>query len=147
MSGKDHRENIGIDLPFIPDLAPKHCLSRTGNIIKYLSHPHHGLFSRLASGKRFRSLRLRTTRYCKSFCPYCNINLKNYVAHCSSCSHWINTEFMLLFFCAHLFSFEVNSTVSGYICGTFCKSKKCLIILECIFLNVILFYMIFLMLW
>ncbi|XP_027131739.1 uncharacterized protein LOC113744876 [Larimichthys crocea] len=60
---------IGTSLPSIQDVAQKRCMARAVNISRDSSHPHHGLFSLLASGKRFRSIRCRTTRFCNSFVP------------------------------------------------------------------------------
>ncbi|KAM4532184.1 uncharacterized protein V3H82_026049 [Fundulus diaphanus] len=53
---------IGAPLPSIKDISSQRCVSRARNIIRDPSHPHHGLFSLLPSGKRFRSIRCRSTR-------------------------------------------------------------------------------------
>ena len=58
----------GTSLPSIQDITPKCCMSRAGNIIR--DHPHHELFSVLASGKRFCSIRCRTTKLYNSFFPH-----------------------------------------------------------------------------
>ncbi len=58
---------IGSSLPSIQDLAHNRCLSRAQNIVKDPTHPHYGLFTLLPSGKRFRSIRCRTVRFCNSF--------------------------------------------------------------------------------
>ncbi|KAI4903633.1 hypothetical protein NFI96_009461, partial [Prochilodus magdalenae] len=50
----------GTQLPTIQDIYHKRCLGR--NIIKDVSHPNHGLFTPLPSGRRYRSLRSRTSR-------------------------------------------------------------------------------------
>ncbi|KAF7646089.1 hypothetical protein LDENG_00193790 [Lucifuga dentata] len=60
---------IGISLPSILDIGRKRCLTRANNIIRDSTHPHHGLFSLLNSGRRFRSVRSRTARFCNSFIP------------------------------------------------------------------------------
>ncbi|KAI4876126.1 hypothetical protein NFI96_006695, partial [Prochilodus magdalenae] len=52
----------GIQLPTIQDIYHKRCLGRARNIIKDVSHPNHGLFTLLPSGRRYRSLRSRTSR-------------------------------------------------------------------------------------
>nr|XP_049579054.1 uncharacterized protein LOC125970577 [Syngnathus scovelli]XP_049579055.1 uncharacterized protein LOC125970577 [Syngnathus scovelli] len=44
---------IGAPLPSIQDISSQRCMSRARNIINDPSHPHHGLFSLLPSGKRF----------------------------------------------------------------------------------------------
>ncbi|KAM4541264.1 uncharacterized protein V3H82_023100 [Fundulus diaphanus] len=60
---------IGGPLPSIKDISFQRCMSRACNIIRDPSHPHHGLFSPLPSGKRFRSICCRSSRFCKSFFP------------------------------------------------------------------------------
>ncbi|KAM4523301.1 uncharacterized protein V3H82_001565 [Fundulus diaphanus] len=60
---------IGAPLPSIKDISSQRCVSRAHNIIRDPSQPHHGLFSLLPSGKRFRSIRCRSTRFCNSFFP------------------------------------------------------------------------------
>ncbi|XP_061143633.1 uncharacterized protein LOC133160076 isoform X1 [Syngnathus typhle] len=57
---------IGAPLPSIQDLSSQRCVSRARNIISDPSHPHQGLFSLLPSGKRFRSVRCRSTRFCNT---------------------------------------------------------------------------------
>uniref|UniRef100_A0AAZ1Y5A1 Reverse transcriptase domain-containing protein n=1 Tax=Oreochromis aureus TaxID=47969 RepID=A0AAZ1Y5A1_OREAU len=59
----------GAPLPAIKDIYRKRCLKRAGKIIKDPSHPSHGLFTLLPSGRRYRSLRTKTTRYRNSFFP------------------------------------------------------------------------------
>ncbi|KAI4879859.1 hypothetical protein NFI96_004004 [Prochilodus magdalenae] len=51
----------GTPLPAIEDIYRKRCLKRAGKIIKESSHPAHTLFTLLPSGRRYRSLRTRTT--------------------------------------------------------------------------------------
>lgn len=60
---------IGTSLPSIQDIAENRCASRARKICSDSSHPHYGLFILLASGKRFRSMRCRTTRFYNSFFP------------------------------------------------------------------------------
>ena len=55
--------------PLIQDLYTSRCCKRTINIIKDNTHPAHKLFSPLPSGKRYRSLRCKTTRLSNSFFP------------------------------------------------------------------------------
>lgn len=60
---------IGTLLPSFQDIAKKRCLTRAKNLTKDPTHPHHGLFSLLPSGSRFRSIRCRTARFSKQFPP------------------------------------------------------------------------------
>uniref|UniRef100_A0A3B5PZ90 Reverse transcriptase domain-containing protein n=1 Tax=Xiphophorus maculatus TaxID=8083 RepID=A0A3B5PZ90_XIPMA len=60
---------IGAPLPSIQDISSQRCVSRGRNIVSDPSHPHHGLFSLLPSGKRFCSIRCRSTRFRNSFFP------------------------------------------------------------------------------
>lgn len=55
--------------PAIQDLYPSRCRKRTTNIIKDTTHPAHKLFTPLPSGKRYRSMRCKTTRFKNSFFP------------------------------------------------------------------------------
>ncbi|XP_013868639.1 RNA-directed DNA polymerase from mobile element jockey [Austrofundulus limnaeus] len=59
----------GAPLPAIKDIYRKRCLKRAGKITKDSTHPAHTLFSLLPSGRRYRSLRTRTTRHRNSFFP------------------------------------------------------------------------------
>lgn len=56
-------------LPPIQDLYPSRCQRRAINIIKDPTHPSHTLFTLLPSGKRYSSMRCRTTRLSNSFFP------------------------------------------------------------------------------
>uniref|UniRef100_A0A3B1K1K8 Reverse transcriptase domain-containing protein n=1 Tax=Astyanax mexicanus TaxID=7994 RepID=A0A3B1K1K8_ASTMX len=60
---------VGATLRPLGDLAKQRCLMRATNIIKDQTHPSHGLFSLLPSGRRYRSLTCRTTRFRDSFYP------------------------------------------------------------------------------
>ena len=60
---------IGTPLPPIKDIADSRCLSRAHRILSDPTHPQHGLFSRLPSGRRFRSIRCRTARLRNSYFP------------------------------------------------------------------------------
>ncbi|KAI4875439.1 hypothetical protein NFI96_005874 [Prochilodus magdalenae] len=57
----------GTPLPAIEDIYRKRCLKRAGKIIKESSHPAHTLFTLLPSGRRYRSLRTRTTSFTEIF--------------------------------------------------------------------------------
>uniref|UniRef100_A0A3Q3G1R3 Reverse transcriptase domain-containing protein n=1 Tax=Labrus bergylta TaxID=56723 RepID=A0A3Q3G1R3_9LABR len=56
-------------LPAIEDVQRTRCLRRAHGILKDSSHPAHRLFTLLPSGRRFRSLRTRTSRLRNSFFP------------------------------------------------------------------------------
>ena len=60
---------IGTPLPAIQDVADSRCLSRAHRILSDPTHPQHGLFSLLPSGRRFRSIRCRTARLRNSYFP------------------------------------------------------------------------------
>ncbi|XP_066515057.1 butyrophilin-like protein 3 [Hoplias malabaricus] len=66
---KTAQRTIGTELPTIEDIYHKHCLGKARNIVKDITHPNHGLFSLLPSGRHYRSLRSRTSRLRKSFFP------------------------------------------------------------------------------
>ncbi|KAF7664535.1 hypothetical protein LDENG_00172280, partial [Lucifuga dentata] len=59
----------GASLPAIEDIYRKRCLRRAINITKDSCHPAHGLFALLPSGRCYRNLRTRTTRFWNSFFP------------------------------------------------------------------------------
>lgn len=59
----------GSTLPSIESVQSKRCLRRALSIAKDCSHPNHGLFTLLPSGRRYRSLRCRTSRSRNSFFP------------------------------------------------------------------------------
>lgn len=60
---------INTDLPQLHDIYTTRCKKRAYNIIRDPSHPAHALFSPLPSGKRYRSIKTRTTRLSNSFFP------------------------------------------------------------------------------
>ena len=60
---------IGCPLPSLQDIYNSRCLSRARSISKDSSHPGHHLFDLLPSGRRYRSLRQRTSRFGDSFYP------------------------------------------------------------------------------
>ena len=55
--------------PSIQDLYPSRCLKRATGITKDPTNPAHKLFTLLPSGKRYHSMRCKTTRLSKSFFP------------------------------------------------------------------------------
>ncbi|KAI3354593.1 hypothetical protein L3Q82_019099 [Scortum barcoo] len=58
---------IGVPLPSLQDLYTTRLTRKAITIVNDASHPAHSLFSLLPSGKRYRSLRSRTTRLTNSF--------------------------------------------------------------------------------
>ncbi|KAM4552747.1 uncharacterized protein PAE49_016129 isoform 1-T1 [Odontesthes bonariensis] len=60
---------IGCSLPSIHDLHVSRTMGRAGRITANPSHPAHGLFEPLPSGRRLRSIRTRTSRHKNSFFP------------------------------------------------------------------------------
>ncbi|KAI3374459.1 hypothetical protein L3Q82_016345 [Scortum barcoo] len=57
------------ELPSMEDLYTQRCRKKATKIIKDPSHPSYKLFCLLPSGRRFRSIRARTTRLRDSFIP------------------------------------------------------------------------------
>ncbi len=60
---------IGVSLPQLQDIYTERCVRRAGSILKDCTHPFYGLFSLMQSGKRYRSIKTRTTRLLNSFLP------------------------------------------------------------------------------
>ncbi|KAM4594391.1 uncharacterized protein V3H82_000764 [Fundulus diaphanus] len=58
---------IGASLPSLKDIYTTHLTRKATKIVSDASHPAHNLFDLLPSGKRYRSLRSRTTRLTNSF--------------------------------------------------------------------------------
>ncbi|KAI4884334.1 hypothetical protein NFI96_019146, partial [Prochilodus magdalenae] len=52
----------GVQLPNLLDLYTTRCLRKTRRVLKDSTHPSHCLFSQLPSGRRFRSIKSRTSR-------------------------------------------------------------------------------------
>ncbi len=59
----------GTPLPSILDIFLTRCSSKATSIVKDSTHPSHSLFQLLPLGRRFRSIRARSTRLLNSFCP------------------------------------------------------------------------------
>ena len=59
----------GSSLPTIEAVQGKRCLRRARSIVRDSSHPSHRLFALLPSGRRYRVLRTRTSRFRNSFFP------------------------------------------------------------------------------
>ncbi|KAJ0003124.1 hypothetical protein NQD34_018164 [Periophthalmus magnuspinnatus] len=60
---------IGCSLPSLQDLYVSRTRGRAGHIAADTSHPGHGLFEPLPSGRRLRSIGTRTSRHKNSFFP------------------------------------------------------------------------------
>ena len=60
---------INQQLPTMDTIFNSRCLQKTHNIMKDSYHPANYLFELLPSGKRYRSIRTRTTRFINSFYP------------------------------------------------------------------------------
>src|SRR4029434_1373786 len=56
-----------LPLPSLQDIYTTHLTRKATSIASDTSHPAHSLFSLLPSGRRYRSLRCRTTRLRNSF--------------------------------------------------------------------------------
>ncbi len=63
------RHIVGGELPSLQDIYTRWCTRKALRIIKDSSHPSHRLLSLLPSGRRFRSIRSRTSRLRDSFFP------------------------------------------------------------------------------
>ncbi len=63
------RHIVGGELPSLQDIYTRRCMRKARRIIKDSSHPSHRLLSLLPSGRRFRSIRSRTSRLRDSFFP------------------------------------------------------------------------------
>lgn len=59
----------GCPLPSLQDISNTRYLSRAKQIVSDCSHPDHFLFDLLPSGRCFRSIKARTSRYINSFYP------------------------------------------------------------------------------
>jgi hypothetical protein len=66
---KSAQNIIHTQLPSLMDIYHARCMQRAKNIIQDCSHPGHGLFILLPSGRRYRSFRGRTSRLLNSFYP------------------------------------------------------------------------------
>uniref|UniRef100_A0A3Q3E360 Reverse transcriptase domain-containing protein n=1 Tax=Labrus bergylta TaxID=56723 RepID=A0A3Q3E360_9LABR len=73
---------IGSPLPSIESVHKKRCLRKARCIAKDNSHPNHRLFNYLPSGKRYRSLGTRTSRFRRSFFPQA-VTLLNSIPKCT----------------------------------------------------------------
>ena len=58
---------IGITLPTIESVYHTRCVYKSKKIVRYATHPANHLFELLKSGKRYRSVKSKTTRFRNSF--------------------------------------------------------------------------------
>ncbi|XP_051568305.1 uncharacterized protein LOC127449139 [Myxocyprinus asiaticus] len=63
------RHIIGGELPSLQEIYTRRCVKKARRIIRDSSHTSHGLFSLLPSGRRYRSIRTRTSQLHDSFFP------------------------------------------------------------------------------
>ncbi len=90
------RHIVGGELPSLQDIYTRRCTRKARRIIKDSSHPSHRLLSLLPSGRRFRSIRSRTSRLRDSFFPqairlmnshkqltYITLPLTQHAMHCT----------------------------------------------------------------
>lgn len=59
-------------LPSLESIYHRRVTRRAASILKDPSHPQHGLFTLLPSGRRYRSVKCRTSRLKNSFFPFCH---------------------------------------------------------------------------
>ena len=64
---KSAQSIIGVQLSSLSDIYNTRCLHRATSITCDSSHPGHSLFSLLPSGKRYRSIKARTSRFLSTF--------------------------------------------------------------------------------
>lgn len=74
---KTAQKIINTQLPSLEDIYISRCLQKTTNILKDYSHPANHLFELLPSGRRYRTLKTRTTRLLNSFYPKAIITLNS----------------------------------------------------------------------
>ncbi len=77
------RHTVGGELPSLQDIYTRRCMRKARRIISDSSHPSHGLFSLLPSGRRLRSIRTRTSRLRDSLFPQTIrlLNTRNWHSH------------------------------------------------------------------
>ncbi|XP_054649717.1 uncharacterized protein LOC129190933 isoform X1 [Dunckerocampus dactyliophorus] len=93
---KTSQNIVGAALPSLQDIYKSRVLRRTHNLIKDSTHPQHSLFTLLPSGRRYRSLKSRTTRLANSFYPQAIRLLNEALTHAT---HTHSTLFICLFVC------------------------------------------------
>ncbi len=86
---------IGCQLPPLEDVASTRYLSRAQNITRDCTHPGHGLFELLQSGRHYRSAKIHTSRFRDRFFPRA-INILNRYLHYIIIAHCRISLFALL---------------------------------------------------
>ncbi|KAJ7335223.1 hypothetical protein JRQ81_013164, partial [Phrynocephalus forsythii] len=67
----------GLQLPTLDDIITSCYLRKSRNTLRDSTHPAHNFFKRLPSGRRYRTIKTRTTRLLNSFYPRAIIALNN----------------------------------------------------------------------
>uniref|UniRef100_A0ABM5GPN4 Single-strand DNA endonuclease ASTE1 isoform X2 n=1 Tax=Pogona vitticeps TaxID=103695 RepID=A0ABM5GPN4_9SAUR len=68
---------IGLQLPTLDDIFTSRCLRKSHSILRDSSHPAYNFFELLPSGRRYRTIKTRTTRFLHSFYPRAIIAINN----------------------------------------------------------------------
>uniref|UniRef100_A0A670JPL4 Reverse transcriptase domain-containing protein n=1 Tax=Podarcis muralis TaxID=64176 RepID=A0A670JPL4_PODMU len=68
---------IGLQLPTLDEIFTSRTLKKSHNILRDPTHPAHNFFELLPSGRRYRTMKTRTTRLLNSFYPRALIALNN----------------------------------------------------------------------
>ncbi len=124
---------INLPCPYVPGssaLPPSDC--RAASILKDPTHPQHGLFTLLPSGRRYRSVKCRTTRLKNSFFPTA-IRLLN---------HW---QFTIAYLnnCLQLSVCTRASAHSGWCCTALHYSCTVRISIACVFIYTVVVMLLF----
>ncbi len=148
------RHIVGGELPSLQDIYTRRCTRKARRIIKDSSHPSHRLLSLLPSGRRFRSIRSRTSRLRDSFFPQA-IRLMNSQkwptlqhtpTHTTCHALHFNTFYRTTR--THLLSLETIQCTSTtlhmnnllHLCTTICCSTNLLLIYNLLHLHIITMY-------
>ncbi|XP_054630180.1 transmembrane protein 17A isoform X2 [Dunckerocampus dactyliophorus] len=102
---KTSQNIVGAALPSLQDIYKTRVLRRTHNLIKDSTHPQHSLFTLLPSGRRYRSLKSRTTRLANSFYPQAIRLLNEALTHATRNTHTLIALYLfVLFICINVSS-------------------------------------------
>ncbi|XP_054631629.1 uncharacterized protein LOC129181035 [Dunckerocampus dactyliophorus] len=127
---KTSQNIVGAALPSLQDIYKTRVLRRTHNLIKDSTHPQHSLFTLLPSGRRYRSLKSRTTRLANSFYPQAIRLLNEALTHATQ-AHTHSTLFIYLYYLFVLMSLLFCCLIYWYIC--LCVYVSYVLILSCVF--------------
>ena len=91
---------ISTPLPSLQNIYNSRVHRRAASIIKDPTHPQHGLFTLLYSGRRYRSVKCRTTRLKNSFFPHSH----------QTPQQLINCKLLHVYICTtnNLFAFDLH---------------------------------------